>query len=60
MREITNGTPGLPDGCGLDPVAARSTLVRLRRFELAEDDGGRPQRFARTAHGEVVIEHEAR
>ena len=41
---------------GMGPTVARSTLVRLRRFTLAEDDGERPQRFARTVQGEVELE----
>jgi transposase InsO family protein len=43
-------------GCAGD--VARSTLRRLRSACLVEDDGCRPQRWLRTYHGDVALEHQ--
>jgi DNA-binding GntR family transcriptional regulator len=39
------------------PDVARSVLVRLRARGLVLDDGERPQRFARMARADVLLEH---
>ena len=44
-------------GCAAD--VALSTLRRLRCFYLVEDDGCRPQRWLRTYHGDVALEHQS-
>jgi hypothetical protein len=41
---------------GVAPDVARSVLVRLRTRGFADDDGARPQAFARTAKGDWLIE----
>ena len=43
-------------GCAAD--VALSTLRRLRGVSLVEDDGERPQRWLRTHHGDVALEHQ--
>jgi hypothetical protein len=43
-------------GCAAD--VALSTLRRLRGACLVEDDGCRPQRWLRTYHGDVALEHQ--
>ena len=43
-------------GCAAD--VALSTLRRLRGAWLVEDDGCRPQRWLRTYHGDVALEHQ--
>ena len=43
-------------GCAAD--VALSTLRRLRVACLVEDDGCRPQRWLRTYHGDVALEHQ--
>ncbi len=43
-------------GCAAD--VALSTLRRLRGAYLVEDDGERPQRWLRTQHGDVALEHQ--
>jgi len=42
-------------GCAAD--VALSTLRRLRGRMLVVDDGERPQRWLRTHHGDVALEH---
>jgi hypothetical protein len=44
-------------GCAAD--VALSTLRRLRDGYLVEDDGCRPQRWLRTYHGDVALEHQS-
>jgi hypothetical protein len=44
-------------GCATD--VALSTLRRLRDVYLVEDDGCRPQRWLRTYHGDVALEHQS-
>jgi hypothetical protein len=44
-------------GCAAD--VALSTLRRLRDVYLVEDDGCRPQRWLRTYHGDVALEHQS-
>jgi len=44
-------------GCAAD--VALSTLRRLRGVDLVEDDGCRPQRWLRTYHGDVALEHQS-
>jgi hypothetical protein len=39
------------------PDVALSTVRRLRRWYLVEDDGRRPARWLRTLHGDIAIEH---
>ena len=43
-------------GCAAD--VALSVLRRLRGFYLVDDDGCRPQRWLRTYHGDVALEHQ--
>jgi hypothetical protein len=43
-------------GCAAD--VALSALRRLRGFYLVENDGCRPQRWLRTYHGDVALEHQ--
>ena len=42
--------------CAAD--VALSVLRRLRVRSLVEDDGERPQRWLRTYHGDVALEHQ--
>jgi hypothetical protein len=42
---------------GVAEDVARRCLVRLRGRGLAEDDGARPQAFARPARGDVALGH---
>ena len=44
-------------GCAAD--VALSTLRRFRGVDLVEDDGCRPQRWLRTYHGDVALEHQS-
>jgi len=48
------------DALGIDRDVARSVLARLRTRGLVEDDGERPQAFARTPRGEHVLERAGR
>jgi hypothetical protein len=43
-------------GCAAD--VALSTLRRLRGAYLVEHDGGHPQRWLRTYHGDIALEHQ--
>ena len=43
-------------GCAAD--VALSVLRQLRVRSLVEDDGERPQRWLRTYHGDVALEHQ--
>jgi hypothetical protein len=43
-------------GCAAD--VALSALRRLRRTDLVEDDGERPQRWLRTHDGDVALEYQ--
>ncbi len=47
---------GVADRLHIAPDVARSVLVRLRGAWLVEDDGERPQAFARLARGDHELE----